>query len=275
MEKFKNNSLKTRIISAIIFAIIFALALINKFSFLAIFGFFMAQTLWEFYKISENNKAKPKKILGLILSILIFTSLFLFENGYIKEVPLYLFIFLIFISLILEVFRKNVNTINSVTSEVFGIIYIAIPFSLTNLLVFRSGKFDFSLLLTIFLFIWTFDIFAYFTGVMFGKTKIVPDISPKKSLEGTIGGLIFSVAVAIPIFYIFKTISLYNYIILAILVSIAAFLGDLFESKIKRTANVKDSGKIMPGHGGLLDRFDSFIFSIIFATIFLYILKEI
>lgn len=272
MEKLLNKSLFTRIVSAIVFAIVFAIAFINKFSYLIVFIFFMLQSLWEFYNITNNNKLKPNKIFGLFVAFSIFLTFFLYKAFQINIflLPL-LFLFTI---LILSIFIEK-NFFESTTNTIFGVIYIAIPFSFSNLLVFKNGNFEIINLLTVFGFIWIFDIFSYFSGILFGKHKLAANISPKKTIEGAVGGFLLTILSSIAFYYLFKKIAILDYIFLASLVAISSLFGDLFESKIKRNFNIKDSGKIMPGHGGLLDRFDSFLFSIIFATIFLKTINAI
>lgn len=272
-EKSKKNKLRTRIISASIFLIILFVAFINKYTFLAIFEFIMLQSLYEFLKITRKIDKNPKIPYTLLIAGILFLLTFLVEN---KTIPLshkhtfFISLILIFGSFIIEIIKKQ-NIIDNVSAEITGLIYIAIPFSLTNLIVFHNKTFDYKLLLTVFILIWTYDVSAYFVGSLIGKRKIFPNISPKKTLEGTIGGLILGGLSGIIIHKNFHIFNLHDWIIISFLTVIGAFLGDLVESKIKRSAKVKDSGKIMPGHGGLLDRFDSFIFASLFALFYIII----
>ncbi len=129
------------------------------------------------------------------------------------------------------------------------------------------------ILISIFILIWANDTFAYLVGKSLGRNKLFPSVSPKKTIEGFIGGLVFTIISSILLskFYIEPKI-LYIWIVIAIIVSIFSTLGDLIQSKFKRVAGVKDSGKIMPGHGGVLDRLDSIIFVIPFINLFYLIL---
>ncbi len=167
--------------------------------------------------------------------------------------------------------------LGKITSEMLSrfflsMFYIAFPFALLL-------HIDWHLILFVFVIIWSSDSFAYLAGSSFGKHKLAPQISPKKSIEGLIGGLTGSVLVAILYYFMSKNtsfdlhFSLYIYLMYALVIVIFGTLGDLLESKFKRQAGVKDSGKIMPGHGGILDRLDSFIFAIPFVFILLLILK--
>jgi phosphatidate cytidylyltransferase len=132
------------------------------------------------------------------------------------------------------------------------------------------------ILVSILILIWSNDTFAYLVGKNFGKTKLLPLVSPKKTVEGFFGGMFFTIVSGILLakFYIGANI-LYIWIIIAIIVSVFSTLGDLIESKFKRVAGIKDSGKIMPGHGGILDRLDSIIFVIPFINLFYLILRYV
>lgn len=232
----------------------------------------MLQSLWEFYNISDNKKFKPNIIFGLFTAFSIFSSFFAYKAF---QINIFLLPILMIITIFIISIFNETNFFESTSNTLLGIIYIALPFSFSNILVFKNNSFEIINLITILGFIWIFDVFSYFNGILFGKHKLAKKISPQKTIEGAIGGFLFTIITSVVFFYIFKKISLIEYIILASIVSISSLLGDLFESKIKRHFNTKDSGKIMPGHGGLLDRFDSFLFSIISATIFLKTINAI
>ena len=131
------------------------------------------------------------------------------------------------------------------------------------------------IILGAFILVWTNDTFAYLVGKNFGKQKLFPSISPKKTVEGFLGGLFFASVASYFIATFTETLSFNHWLILSIIISVFGTLGDLIESKFKRQANVKDSGIIMPGHGGLLDRFDSIIFAAPFIYLFLRIINYV
>ena len=151
--------------------------------------------------------------------------------------------------------------------------YIIIPFVITNYVAIGKNGYNPKILISILILIWANDTFAYLVGKNFGKNKLFPSVSPKKTIEGFVGGMFFTIisSVLLSKFYIESNI-LYIWIIIAIIVSIFSTLGDLIQSKFKRVAGIKDSGKIMPGHGGILDRLDSIIFVIPFINLFYLIL---
>jgi len=156
-------------------------------------------------------------------------------------------------------------------SKLIAFLYVIIPFFLIHLFVmtdhdFADKKFNPSIILLMFVLTWTFDTFAYIMGVKFGKTKIFPSISPKKSWEGFLGGLLFCVIAGFISQYYFKShfenISYLKVIIISFVLPFTATLGDFIESYYKRQAGVKDSGSFIPGHGGILDRMDAFMITI-------------
>jgi phosphatidate cytidylyltransferase len=158
-------------------------------------------------------------------------------------------------------FSKKKEPIKAISLQYLSWIYVVLPF-LLMIQIYKFGGHDDSWIYIIGLFVvvWSNDSFAYLTGRAFGKTKLFERISPKKTWEGTIGGVVMAVLVSI-IYAHFVDQNYQFWAISALLIAPAAVLGDLIESKIKRTAGVKDSGSIMPGHGGVLDRFDAVIFA--------------
>ncbi|MFA5403802.1 MAG: phosphatidate cytidylyltransferase [Ignavibacteria bacterium] len=215
--------------------------------------------LWEFLKIFENKNIFALKIVTVIISIFIFI---LFSQKY------YYSIGLLIIPIFIEVFReKKRNPLNSILS-VFGVIYITIPFILLN----ELGENTLTIFY-LFILIWACDTFAYFGGKFIGKHKLT-SISPKKTIEGAVIGLLFTLISSI-IFHYLKSdfLNLTDSIILGMLIGIVSQVGDNFESLLKRYTDVKDSSGIIPGHGGLLDRFDSLIFVTPLIYFYFYYIK--
>lgn len=170
--------------------------------------------------------------------------------------------------------HQAIESAKKITVSLMSVLLVAIPFStMFGIGVFEGKEQGKWLLLAFFLTIWSYDIFAYLTGGAFGKHKMHKTISPQKSWEGAFGGLIFSL-VCCYVFYRFTDIlSLWQWLGFGIIVSVVGTFGDLSESLLKRSLHTKDSGKILPGHGGLLDRFDSTFFAAPFILAYLYILK--
>lgn len=196
-------------------------------------------------------------IIGLIASLYFvfpWQTYFTFPERSI-EVSLWLFLFIL---MLITVFSKNKTTMQSIALIFVGVVYISFGFHYMNVTRLMEDGLFWSLL--IFASIWMTDIGAYFTGWAIGKRLLWPAISPKKTVEGALGGMLFSTIVAILFsLYAPELISLSKAIVFGLVVSIAAQLGDFIQSAYKRTAGVKDSGTILPGHGGVLDRCDSWI----------------
>ncbi len=162
-------------------------------------------------------------------------------------------------------FNEKIQKITSFSKYLCLFGYIILPFIfITKIPIGEQNKYNPKIIISIFILIWTNDTFAYIVGKSIGKHKLLEKISPKKTIEGFIGGIIFTVLASYIIakYYIqIKEVNTFIWIIIALIVSIFGTIGDLIESKFKRIAGVKDSGKIMPGHGGVLDRLDSIIFA--------------
>jgi phosphatidate cytidylyltransferase len=173
---------------------------------------------------------------------------------------------------ILELYQDREQHFRSIAFTIFGIVYVVIPISTLNFIAYagiNDDQYTYEYLLAMFIMIWVNDSGAYLIGSMIGKHKLFKSISPKKTWEGTIGGLISALLAAILISQYFLGLSLLEWIIFALVVVVFGTYGDLVESHLKRRFGVKDSGNIMPGHGGLLDRFDSTFF--VAPMIFLYL----
>lgn len=241
-------------------------AAIHPLLFAVVFGSFLFLTQLEFYQLVETAGNSPRKNTGLTLGILFFLISFGMVNdilptkSYLLFIPALLFIFLF------EAFSERSGILQNSALTLTGFVYVAIPFSLLNFMVHPGYPnypvFNPKILIGVLFIVWIYDSMAYLFGSKLGKHKIHKKISPNKSWEGFIGGSVFALITGIVNFYIFNQISLLNWIIIALLVIVFGTLGDLFESIIKRRLKVKDSGTILPGHGGLLDRFDSLLFAI-------------
>ena len=239
-----------------------------------IFSILAALTVYEFHKNTnklENVNVNPiAPALASFMLLLIVAATHFFPKEHINIQPIvfvviyFSFCLYFFIS---EIFKNKPNPINNIAYTVLGQIYVALPFLL---LLFIKGAHERGIfLLAFFVFIWVNDTFAYLTGTTFGKHRMCERISPKKSWEGFAGGLIGALAVAVVFSYFETQLNMAQWFGFAIIVVIFGTLGDLLESLLKRTIGIKDSGTIMPGHGGLLDRFDSLLLAAPVVCIYL------
>lgn len=266
-----------RSLTGIVFAaIMLAGILIHQYIFATVFAIFLMFTLFEFYKISENIGYEPSVKIGLICSLLLFVIFFLAASHVIPKEYIYLSILIPLFTLLPDLFDKQKNGFKNSMITIAGIIYIALPYSLLSFLIYpgndSGSQFYPWVLMGIFFIIWIYDSMAYVFGSMLGKHKICVRISPKKSWEGLIGGTVFAVITGIVNSLFFDELSLINWVVVALLIVVFGTSGDFFESKLKREAGVKDSGNILPGHGGMLDRFDTMLFAapVIFVWITLF-----
>jgi phosphatidate cytidylyltransferase len=265
-----NNLIKRTLSGSLFVLIIVGAILINEYIFAAIFALICGFSLQEFHKITNNQTdINVNKWIAVIGGILLFTCSYLYASNKLTQTVFLLYGFYLMLVLISELYRQKKNPIHNWAYFILGQLIIALPFSLLNFILYIND-YQPLLLLSIFITIWVNDTGAYITGVTFGKHRLFERISPKKSWEGFVGGAFFALVSG----YVFSLIiplqiSLFNWIVISEIIVIFGTYGDLIESLMKRTIGVKDSGNIMPGHGGLLDRFDSML--LVAPAVFIYL----
>lgn len=265
-----NNFFKRTLTAGAFVAILLGCTYYSQLSFSILFFIITVLGVWEFYKLSEKGANKPQKIWGTIAGASIFASTSIVCMGYdyrllVINIPI---IFLIFIN---ELFSKSANPFRNIAFTIIGIVYVAVPFSLLNYLVTYTGTYSYELLFGFFFILWSNDSGAYLAGSAFGKRKLFPRVSPGKSWEGSIGGAIASYIVVFIISKWYTGFSIIEWMTIAAILIIIGTFGDLVESLYKRSKNVKDSGTLLPGHGGILDRFDSLLLATPFVFTYLYL----
>jgi phosphatidate cytidylyltransferase len=255
------------------FFFVAALVLPVYYSAFGTFFIFLLVTLLgldEFYSLTKKNKViQPQHFFGLLIGLITFVLLALYFQHTISIKYFALFIPLFLTMGLTELYRKKENPFINIAYTVFGILYIAVASGLIIGIGYLKGKYQFELILSLFFFIWANDTFAYLTGKYFGKHKLFERISPKKTWEGLIGGAVFTLLTAWIVSLYFKELTLQQWIIYALICVVFGAFGDLFESMLKRSLHVKDSGNILPGHGGILDRFDAMLFAAPFIYAYL------
>jgi phosphatidate cytidylyltransferase len=270
-----NETLK-RLVSGAVYVIILLFFILfstkdNFASFFILFGLFLLIAVYEFCDLIKINKIFP-----LVFATTIYFVNFEIANASEKEPLLYalkfnknLELILLVLTLLVSVkslfflFNKASTSISTLSKYIYLLGYIILPFVLITKIPFGTSGYNPKIIISIFLLIWTNDTFAYIVGKSIGKRKLFETVSPKKTIEGFLGGIVFSIIVSyfISKYYIeIKDANIYIWIVTALIVGVFGTIGDLIESKFKRIAEKKDSGKIMPGHGGILDRLDSVIF---------------
>lgn len=236
--------------------------------------------MWEFYNIAAATGAVPHRTLGLAAGIVLFATSFFLFHGFVSMPQsesavdmliggILYFAALIPLCFIVELFQESETPLRNVATTLMGIFYVAFPMSLMLFIpVLITGEWKPEAFLFYLFIVWGNDVFAYLTGIAIGKHKMSPRISPKKSWEGFAGGIVGAIAMG-AVGSIVVGGSLGMWLGLAAVVAITSVFGDLVESMFKREAGIKDSGKIMPGHGGILDRFDALLISSPFAFVYL------
>jgi phosphatidate cytidylyltransferase len=265
-----NETLKRALSGAVYIFLLLASILYSKESFAILFGAFLLIGVYEFCKLASLNYYISLPISAVLYYFLWDKTLISTSTWTILSV----FCIIISLKLLFYLFDNKKTAFKIYTRYIILIGYIIIPFLLTNhICIGKGNKYNEKILITILVLIWTNDTFAYLVGKNFGKHKLFPRVSPKKTIEGFIGGIIFTVIFSVLLSkYYIGTKNLYIWAIIAIIISIFSTLGDLIESKLKRVAGIKDTGNIMPGHGGILDRLDSIIFVVPFINLFYLIL---
>lgn len=270
----KYSDLKQRVIAAVIGAVLIVSGIFySAWTFFAVFFIISIFTLLEFYKLVKQNEVLPLKYWGTFLGLTIYTLVFLVEKNLIEN-KYYLILFpIIAVMFLIKLYeRTDKKPFSGIAFTILGIVYIILPMSLLNVLAFSKGDYNPSLIFGIIFLHWASDTGAYFAGTAFGKTRLFERISPKKSWEGSIGGAALTGAVSLVLAHYFTSISQLEWLLMAAIIVIAGTYGDLVESLFKRSIQIKDSGTIIPGHGGFLDRFDGLLISIPFLVILLKLL---
>ncbi|MBF4491598.1 MULTISPECIES: phosphatidate cytidylyltransferase [unclassified Flavobacterium] len=279
-----NETLKRTISGAVYIALLLTSILFSTESFIILFGLFLIITIYEFSNLVNLNKIFSILFGTTLYAVIVLISHYnkqttaylnsLFNSNLdletnIQELNIVLLAVTIVISIkcILFLFYDSVQKISISSKYLYLLGYITLPFIFIIKISFGTNDYNPKIILGLFILIWTNDTFAYLVGKSIGKHKLFERVSPKKTIEGFLGGAIFAAFAGFLIskLYIqpkpeFSGKSILIWMIIALIVSIFGTIGDLIESKFKRIAGVKDSGSIMPGHGGILDRLDSVIF---------------
>jgi phosphatidate cytidylyltransferase len=258
-------------------ALIVAGIQVNQYVFVCVFSIFLVLCLNEFYGLLHSQKKeKINSIYNCTGGLILFLSTYLYASGTLSSLVFIFYLLYVVVLLISELYLKQPDPLTHIAYIFLSQVYIALPFSLLNFIAFRTvftspyvSVYYPVFLLALFVFIWVNDTGAYLTGVWLGKHRLFPRISPKKSWEGFFGGLVLTVTSSFVFAHFEPEISWYHWISISVLVVIFGTWGDLVESLFKRTLEIKDSGRTLPGHGGFLDRLDSLLLAV--YAVFFYV----
>ncbi len=275
-----NNFFRRTLTGAYIVIFIMGGFWLHPFSFIITGLALLAGTQYEYYLMVRNTGIRLQLIPGMVTGILIYLFSTLIAAGIVPSIYFLALIPLMGLMMVIELYRKSEKPFDSLAHTFFGIIYAAVPFSMFPFAAFsREGLdsllphggivFSPGIIIGFFLLIWANDTGAYLAGVSMGRHKLFERISPKKTWEGFIGGMIIAAAVARMLSGWLGIVSSWQWVVIALIITISGTYGDLVESMLKRSTGVKDSGTILPGHGGFLDRFDSAM--VAFPLVYLFI----
>ncbi|GIL22168.1 MAG: phosphatidate cytidylyltransferase [Bacteroidota bacterium] len=279
MSSGKFSNLVPRLITALLGAagIVFGI-MFSEWTYFIVFFIICVLSLTEFYKLAGLDGMLPQKTFGTFCGLLIFCLSFFIERGDIS----YRYYFLIFpvVSCVymIKLYKKfERKPFTNIAYTFLGIFYVAVPFALLNIAAFENQEYNYQIIFGCLFILWASDTGAYFAGSLFGKRKLFERISPKKSWEGFAGGAALAFAFAYGLPYFFSsighepTIKSWQWMVIGVIIIVGGTFGDLVESLLKRSIEIKDSGSSLPGHGGFLDRFDGLLISAPFIVAFLEI----
>lgn len=267
------NNLATRSLTAVFFVIaMVGSTVLGQTVFSGLLLIITIYSLNEFILLVSNEDNQPARWLTVVVGAITYSAFAAHAMGLIAADGLLIIIPFVFMLFITELWRNKANPFINIALSLAAITYIALPFGLMMYFfdpVSLSGPSHYGIVLGFLFILWLNDTGAYFVGSLIGRHKLFERISPGKTWEGSIGGALFALFTALGLSFIFKQLDGLQWITLAILIVITGTLGDLVESMLKRSLGIKDSGTILPGHGGLLDRFDAVLLSAPFVFVYL------
>lgn len=284
-DKMKNLIVRT--ITGVLFVAAVVTCFLRPEAMILLFALVTGLTIWEFTGIvNDIEGVTTNRLITTVAGVYFFFSIAGYCSGIVPSAVFIPYLLTIVYLFIAELYTKALNPINNWAYTMLAQMYIALPFSTINVLAFRATGdgvvYNYLLPLSVFIFLWTNDTGAYLSGSLFGKHKLFPRVSPGKSWEGSIGGGLLVLAMAAAVGF-YETSALHSgaaevalsipqWMGLGLVVVFFGTWGDLVESLFKRTIGIKDSGNILPGHGGMLDRFDSSLMAFPAAVVYLYTL---
>jgi phosphatidate cytidylyltransferase len=277
------NNFIVRTITGILFVAVVVCSFLRPQAMVLLFALITGLTIWEFTGlVNDREKVTVNRLISTVAGVYFFFAVAGFSSDLTPSAVFIPYLVSIIYLMVAELYLKNEDPIHDWAYTMMAQLYIALPFSLLNTLAFHLTPqglvtYDAVLPLSVFVFLWMNDTGAYLCGSLLGKHKLFPRISPGKSWEGSIGGGILVIAIAVLVWYLTEQyqlnqlgLSALEWAGLGLTVVIFGTWGDLVESLFKRTLGIKDSGNILPGHGGMLDRFDSSLLAIPAAVVYLY-----
>ena len=276
------NNFIARTITGILFVATIVVCFLNPTAMIFLFALVTGLTVWEFTGlVNDRPGVAVNRFISTVAGVYFFLAMAGTCSGFTSSTVFIPYLITIIYLLVAELYAKQEDPIHDWAYTMMSQMYVVLPFSLLNMLAFRAAPegimYVYTLPLSVFVFLWVNDTGAYCCGSLFGKHKLIPRVSPGKSWEGSIGGGVFVLAAAALVWYLTDTydmnptgMGMWEWMGLGLTVVVFGTWGDLVESLFKRTLGIKDSGNILPGHGGMLDRFDSSLLAIPAAVVYLF-----
>ena len=284
----KLTNMTERAFTGVLFVTIMVTCFFQPVAMVFLFALITCLSLWEYSGLVNNiEDVTINRFISTVAGVYLFLAISAVNSGFVQTnavfMPYLLTIIYLFVS---ELYTKNKNAVHDLSYTMLGQMYVALPLSMINVLAFRTATdgnihFYYLLPLSVFIFLWTSDTGAYCVGSLFGKHKLFPRISPAKSWEGSIGGGVLVLVAAFLVSLLDQNhgnlsgLNTLQWLGLGLVVTVFGTWGDLVESLIKRTLGIKDSGTILPGHGGMLDRFDSSLLAIPASAVYIYTIQTL
>lgn len=278
------NNFIVRAITGTLFVAAIVVCFINPTAMTLLFALITGLTVWEFTGlVNMREDIDTNRMISTVAGVYFFIAMVGFCSALTPPTVFIPYLITLIYLLVAELYAKNPDPISTWAYTMMSQLYIALPFSMLGVLAFRATPegtvYTYLMPLSVFVFLWINDTGAYCCGSLLGRHKLFPRISPGKSWEGSIGGAVFVAAAAVLIWHLTELygvndlqLNVAEWIGLGLVVTVFGTWGDLVESLFKRTLGIKDSGKILPGHGGMLDRFDSSLLALPAAVVYLYTL---
>ncbi len=278
------KNMAVRAVTGVLFVAAIVVCFMNPMAMAFLFAITTGLTVWEFTGlVNSRDGVDTNRFICTVAGVYMFLAVTGFTSGQTPSTVFIPYLVTIIYLLVAELYAKNPDPIQTWAYTMMSQLYIALPFSMVSVLAFRAtpeGVVFTSLMpLSVFVFLWTNDTGAYCCGSLLGRHKLFPRVSPGKSWEGSVGGAVFVMAVSALVWYLADAydvndlqLGLAQWLGLGLVVVVFGTWGDLVESLFKRTLGIKDSGNILPGHGGMLDRFDSSLLAFPAAVVYLYTL---
>ena len=276
------NNFIARTITGILFVATIVVCFLNPTAMIFLFALVTGLTVWEFTGlVNDRPGVAVNRFISTVAGVYFFLAMAGTCSGFTSSTVFIPYLITIIYLLVAELYAKQEDPVHDWAYTMMSQMYVVLPFSLLNMLAFRAAPegimYVYTLPLSVFVFLWVNDTGAYCCGSLFGKHKLFPRVSPGKSWEGSIGGGVFVLVAAALVWYLTDTydmnptgMCMWEWMGLGLTVVVFGTWGDLVESLFKRTLGIKDSGNILPGHGGMLDRFDSSLLAIPAAVVYLF-----